>query len=66
MLKGEQNCSYNGGEDAKPLKTWSDFLSIQYIAPLRESILFHFLVKSVRGVSQRGWQLSYYNIGRND
>ena len=30
MLKDEQNCSFNGGGDAKPLKTWSEFSSIQY------------------------------------
>ena len=30
MLKDEQNCSHNGGGDANPLKTWSDFSSIQY------------------------------------
>ena len=30
MLKDEQNCSYNGGGYAMPLKTWSDFSSIQY------------------------------------
>ena len=30
MLKDEQNCSYNGGGDAKPLKIWSDFSSMQY------------------------------------
>ena len=31
MLKDEQNCSYNGGGDARPLKIWSDFSSIQYV-----------------------------------
>ena len=30
MLKDEQNRSYNGGGDARPLKIWSDFSSIQY------------------------------------
>ena len=36
MLKDEQNCSYNDGEDAKPLKTWSDFSSIP-VEPLISS-----------------------------
>ena len=31
MIKYEQNFSYNGRGDAKPLETWSDFSSIQYV-----------------------------------
>ena len=31
MLKDEQNCFYNGGGEARPLKIWSDFSSIQYV-----------------------------------
>ena len=27
MLKDEQDCCYNGGGDARPLKTWSYFSS---------------------------------------
>ena len=30
MLKDEQDCSYNGGGDARPLKTWLDFSSARY------------------------------------
>ena len=30
MLKDKQNCSYNGGGDAKPLKTWPYFSFIKY------------------------------------
>ena len=30
MLKDEQDCSYNGGGDARPLKTWLDLSSAQY------------------------------------
>ena len=30
MLKDEQDCSYNGGGDARPLRSWSDFPTIQY------------------------------------
>ena len=31
MLKDEQDFSYGGGGDASPLKTWSDFSSVQYV-----------------------------------
>ena len=31
MLKDEQNRSYNGGGDAKLLKTWSDFSSLRTV-----------------------------------
>ena len=31
MLKYDQDCSYNGGGDAKPLRSWSDFSTMQYI-----------------------------------
>ena len=30
MLKDEQDCSYNGGGDARPLRSWSDFSTLQY------------------------------------
>ena len=45
MVKDEQNCSYNGGGDAIPLKIWSDFSSIQYKMPdpLRYAIFREFL-----------------------
>ena len=29
--KYEQDCSYNGGGDARPLRIWSDFSTLQYI-----------------------------------
>ena len=31
MLKDDQDYSYNGGGDAKPQKTWSDFSTMQYM-----------------------------------
>ena len=31
MLKDEQDCSYNGGGVLRPLKTWSEFSTGQYI-----------------------------------
>ena len=34
MLKDEQDCSYNGGVVSRPLKTWSDFSTGQYIRVL--------------------------------
>ena len=30
MLKDEEDFSYNGGGDARPMKTWSDFSSAPY------------------------------------
>ena len=30
MLKNEQDCSYNGGEVSRPLRSWSDFSTGQY------------------------------------
>ena len=30
MLKDEQDLSHNGGGDARPLKTWSEFSTMQY------------------------------------
>ena len=30
MLKDEQDCSHNAGLDARPLKIWSESLSLQY------------------------------------
>ena len=36
MLKDTQECSYNNGGYARPLKTWSYFLLIQY----RKSCIF--------------------------
>ena len=30
MLKDKQYCSYNGGGDASPLQTLSEFSSVQY------------------------------------
>ena len=30
MLKDKQDCPYNGGGYAKPLRSWLDLLSIQY------------------------------------
>ena len=31
MLKYEQDFFHNGGGDARPLRSWSDFSSLQYI-----------------------------------
>ena len=40
MLEDEQKCSYNGGGDVNPLKTWLDFSYIQYI---KNACSCHFL-----------------------
>ena len=31
MIKEEKNCSYIGGEDARPLRNWLDFSSAKYL-----------------------------------
>ena len=31
MLKDEQDCFYIDGGDARPLKTWSEYSSAQYV-----------------------------------
>ena len=60
MLKDQQDCFHNGGGVSRPLKTWSDFSSIQYIFYSNQSSM----VINLRGLDK--YEISHTGGGQTD